>query len=174
MTIQRTYPPAAADEATTLLAFLDFQRATLLRQTEGLDGADLQRTLGPSPLTLGGLLKHLAFVEGFWFRYVFAGEEQVEPWASVDWKADRDWDFHSAADDSPEELRALFDAEVLAADAVLHQALVDGDLGALAARVRHGKKPSLRWIVVHMVEEYARHCGHADLIRESIDGARDL
>ena len=174
MTTHRTYPPAAADEATTLLAFLDHQRDTLGRQTEGLDADDLRRTLGPSPLTLGSLLKHLAFVEGFWFRYVFAGEEQGEPWASVDWKADRDWDLHSAADDSPEELRALFDAEVAAADAVLRRALASGDLGALAARGRHGKKPSLRWIVVHMVQEYARHCGHADLIRESIDGATDL
>ncbi len=175
MTTSRTYPPAVADETTTLLAFLDYFRDTLRRQTEGLTSDHLGRTLGPSSLTLGALLKHLAFVEVYWFRYTLAGAEQTEPWASVDWRSDPDWDLHSAMDDSPEELRALFDGEVAAADAAVRDALAEGSgFDLLAVRERHGKHPSLRWIVVHMVEEYARHCGHADLIRESIDGAVDL
>jgi len=174
MTTPRTDPPFAADEATTLLTFLDYFRDTLRRQTEGLGAEELRRTLGPGSLTLGGLLKHLAFVEGYWFRHVLAGADQGEPWASVDWRAAPDWDLDSAADDAPEELRALLDAEVASADAIVREVLTRGGLDALAVRPRHGEHPSLRWIMVHMVEEYARHCGHADLIRESIDGAVDL
>ena len=174
MTTGRSYPPMVADEETMLLSFLDHFRDTVRRQTGGLDAAELATRLEPSTLTLGGLLKHLAFVEGFWFRYVLLGEDQAEPWASVDWRADPDWDHHSAADDSPEELRALLDAAVAAADAAVRAVLADGGVDALAVRERYGARPSLRWILVHMVEEYARHCGHADLIRESIDGAVDL
>ena len=127
--------------------------------------------LEPSTLTLGGLLKHLAFVEGFWFRYVLLGEDHAEPWASVDWRADPDWDHHSAADDSPEELCALLDAAVARSRPPCR------------AGRRRGRRPGGPGGTepvpacggsVHMVEEYARHCGHADLIRESIDGAVDL
>ena len=174
MTTGRTEPPLVADEATMLLSFLDYFRDTLRRQTEGLDADQLTRRLEPSQLTLGGLLKHLAFVEGFWCRYVLLGEDQAEPWASVDWRADPDWDHHSAAGESPEELRALLDAAVAAADAAVRAALADAGLDTLAVRERHGARPSLRWILVHMVEEYARHCGHADLIRESVDGTVGL
>jgi uncharacterized damage-inducible protein DinB len=171
---ERTRPPAAADEATTLLAFLDYFRDTLRRQADGLDAEQLATRLPPSTLTLGALLKHLAHVERYWATYVFAGEAMTEPWASADWDADPDWEMTSAADDPPEELRRLFDAEVAAADAVYRRVLDEVGLDALAVRVRHRKHFSLRWILVHLVEEYARHCGHADLIRESIDGAVDL
>ncbi|WP_249423795.1 DinB family protein [Nocardioides coralli] len=170
----RPDPPVAADEVTTLLAFLDHYRDTLRRQTEGLPAELLRIRLEPSSLTLGSLLKHLAFVEGFWFRHVLAGEEQHEPWASMDWEADRDADFTSAAEDSPEQLRGLFDREVAEADERIRSALAEGGLDRLSARPRRGRPVSLRWILVHMIEEYARHCGHADLIRESIDGAVDL
>ncbi|HEX6151056.1 DinB family protein [Nocardioides sp.] len=170
----RTSPPYAADEVTTLLAFLDYFRATLRRQTDDLDAAQLDTRLEPSTLTLGALLKHLALVESFWATEVFAGEQPGEPWAAADWDADPDWEITTAAHDAPEELRRLFDTEVVAADAVYRRAIADGGLDTLAARERHGERPSLRWILVHLVEEYARHCGHADLIRESIDGAVDL
>lgn len=170
----RIHPPAAADEPTTLIAFLDHFRTTLRRQTDGLDAEQFATRLPPSTLTLGALLKHLAHVERYWATYVFAGEEMTEPWASADWDADPDWEMTSAADDSPEELRRLYDAEVAAAEAVYGRAVAEVGLGALAARQRHGRPPSLRWILVHLVGEYARHCGHADLIRESIDGAVDL
>ncbi len=168
------HPPAAADEATNLLVFLDHFRNTLRRQTDGLDADQLATRLPPSTLTLGALLKHLAFVERYWATYVFAGEAMIEPWASADWDADPDWVMTTAADDSPEELRRLFDREVAAADAVYRRAIEEVGLGALAARQRHGEPPSLRWILAHLVGEYARHCGHADLIRESVDGTVDL
>ena len=172
--IDRTAPPLVADEPTMLLAFLSYFRATLRRQTEGLDVAQLHTRLEPSTLTLGALLKHLALVESYWAIEVFAGEEPGEPWASADWDADPDWEMTTAAHDPPEELRRLFDTEVATADAIYRRAIRDGGLDSLAARERHGEHPSLRWILVHLVEEYARHCGHADLIRESIDGAVDL
>ncbi len=168
------HPPAAADEATNLLVFLDHFRNTLRRQTHGLDADQLAARLPPSTLTLGALLKHLAFVERYWATYVFAGEAMIEPWASADWDADPDWEMTTAADDSPEELRRLFDREVAAADALYRRAIEEVGLGALAARQRHGEPPSLRWILAHLVAEYARHCGHADLIRESVDGTVDL
>ena len=170
----RSHPPAAADEPTTLLAFLDYFRATLRLQADGLDAQQLATRLPPSSLTLGALLKHLAHVERYWATYVFEGEEMTEPWASADWEADPDWEMTSAAHDPPDELRRLYDAEIAAADAVYRRAIDGVGLDALAQRQRHGKHFSLRWILVHLVEEYARHCGHADLIRESIDGAVDV
>ena len=123
-------------------------------------------------MTLGGLVKHLALVEDNWFSVVLLGNEDVEPWKGVDWEADPDWEWRTAADDSPEELRALFDASVEVSDGIARQALAEGGLDTLSVREdrREKQKFSLRWIYVHMIEEYARHNGHADLLRESIDG----
>jgi uncharacterized damage-inducible protein DinB len=171
--LERTDPPLRADETTTLLTYLAFHRDTLRLKTEGLDAAQLNTTLPPSTMTLGGMLKHLALVESSWFNDVLMGRPEVEPWASVDWDADRDWDWHSAAQDSPEDLRRLFDEAVAASDAIIREALADGGLSRLSVREsrRVGEGAfSLRWILVHMIEEYARHNGHADLISESIDG----
>jgi uncharacterized damage-inducible protein DinB len=166
---ERVDPPLSADERATLLGFLDYHRATLLRKVDGLDAAQLDTTLPPSTMTLGGMVKHLAFVEHWWTRCVFEGGEYGEPWASVDWDADWDWDWHSAAGAEPAELLALLGVETAASDEVLRRA---SDLGQLSRRTGRGGQPfSLRWILVHLVEEYARHNGHADLIRESIDGA---
>ncbi len=119
-------------------------------------------------MTLGGMVKHLAYVENWWSHGVFLGQDPGEPWASVDWEADGDWDWHSASEDAPDQLWELHDAEVAAADRIYAAA----DLDDLAARGNHrtGEHANLRWILVHLIEEYARHNGHADLIRESIDG----
>lgn len=172
MTDHRTDPPVAADEVTTLRRFLDFHRDTLRWKTAGLDAAELAHRLRPSSMTLGGLLKHLAFVESQWFSQVLLGEALMPPFDTADWADDRDWDWTSAAGDSPEELRMLFDRAVAASDAVLDAALAEGGLDRLSVRAdRHtGERWTLRWILVHLVEEYARHNGHADLLREAIDG----
>ncbi|KRF14087.1 mini-circle protein [Nocardioides sp. Soil797] len=168
----RTDPPLAGGEAETLRAYLDYHRDTLRLKTEGLSQEQLSATLAPSTMTLGGMLKHLALVEDDWFSVVFSGNDEAECWRDVDWDADRDWDWHSAVDDTPEELRALFDGAVAASDAILDRVLADTGLETLS--VRRGRRTdeqfSLRWIMVHLIEEYARHNGHADLIRESIDG----
>lgn len=167
--------PLDADETTTLRAFLDHFRDTLRRQCAGLDATQLDTTVPPSTMTLGGMLKHLAYVEQWWFSVVLHGHEPSGVWADVDWAADGDWDWHSAVHDDPDQLRAWLDEAVVESDRLLDQALARGEgLEVRAARERHGTAPTLRWILVHMVEEYARHCGHADLIRETVDGATDL
>jgi len=171
--LQRTDPPLRADEATTLLAFLDYHRDTLRLKTDGLGAEQLDATHPPSPMTLGGLLKHLALVESSWFNDVLMGREEVQPWASVDWEADRDWEWHTAVDDAPEDLRRLFDESVAASDAIIAEALADGGLDRESVtQSRHEGEGafSLRWILVHLIEEYARHNGHADLLREAVDG----
>ena len=172
-TTERVDPPLRGDEADTLLAFLDYHRDTLRMKVDGLTQEQLARTLPPSTMTLGGLVKHLALVENWWFSMVLMGNEDVEPWAAVDWDADPDWEWHTAKDDSPEELRRLFDESVTQSDGFISQVLADGGMDALAVRPsrREGEGQfNLRWIVTHMIEEYARHNGHADLLRESIDG----
>jgi uncharacterized damage-inducible protein DinB len=167
----RPEPPLAADETATLLGFLDYQRATLAWKCRGLDPAALRATVGGSSVTLGGLLKHLALVEADWFSVWLHGRAPGAPWEAVDWKADPDWDWRSAAEDTPEQLFALWEDAVARSRSLVDEALADGGLGRLARRTwPTGEAPSLRWIIVHMVEEYARHNGHADLIRESVDG----
>ncbi|WP_426997051.1 DinB family protein [Pseudarthrobacter sp. N5] len=167
----RPEPPLAADETATLLGFLDYQRATLAWKCAGLDAAGLQATTAASSMTLGGLLKHLAYVESDWFSGSLHGRARQPPWDTVDWKADPDWEWHSAANDAPEQLRTLWRDAVAGSRSLVAEALADGGLGQLAKRTwSDGTAPSLRWILCHMIEEYARHNGHADLLRESVDG----
>ncbi len=170
--IERLDPPLATAEASTLVSFLNYHRDTFRMKTAGLSHEQLGATLAPSSMTLGGMMKHLALVEDYWFSAVLLGNEDAEPWRDVDWEADRDWEWHTAADDNPAELRRLFEEAVDASDRCLARALADGDLDQLSVREspRREGRFSLRWILVHMIEEYARHNGHADLIRESIDG----
>ncbi|HEX4213716.1 MAG TPA: DinB family protein [Candidatus Dormibacteraeota bacterium] len=167
----RPEPPEAADEATTLLGFLDYQRATLEWKCSGLDSPGLNATVGVSSMTLGGMLKHLAFVESHWFSHRLHGRERQALWNTVDWKADRDWEWHSAANDTPEQLHGIWRDAVDSSRSLVAESLRTGGLEQMARRTSpDGRTPSLRWIVVHMIEEYARHNGHADLIRESVDG----
>jgi uncharacterized damage-inducible protein DinB len=167
----RPEPPPAADETATLLGFLDYQRATFAWKCAGLDAAGLAVTVGASSMTLGGMLKHMALNEEGWFSRSLFGREYSAPWDAVDWTADPDWDWRTAADDSPEQLRSLWEGAVGRSRSLVAEALADGGMGRPAGRTwPDGQAPSLRWIVTHMIEEYARHNGHADLIRESIDG----
>jgi uncharacterized damage-inducible protein DinB len=167
----RPEPPLAGDETATLLCFLEYQRATFAWKCAGLDAAGLAATVGVSSMTLGGMLKHLALVEDDWFCWWLHGRDRQPPWDTVDWDADPDWDWHSAAGDTPEQLRALWQDTVARSRSAVAEAMAGGGLGRLARRTwPDGRAPSLRWILCHMIEEYARHNGHADLIRESVDG----
>lgn len=172
--IERVDPPLNGSEAAVLKGYLDFHRNTLRMKTAGLSQSQLGQTLAPSTMTLGGMVKHLAYVEDWWFSVVFRGQEESAPWCDVDWDADNDWDWHSAVEDTPEQLRELLDRAIEASDAIIDEALAGADgLDALSvkpSRRNEGQSFSLRWIMVHMIEEYARHNGHADLLRESIDG----
>ena len=166
----RTDPPENGPEADQLAAFLDFQRATVLLKCEGMSPEQLARAAVPSSeLTLGGLLNHLALVEDWWFRVQFLGEEHVPPWAEVDWDADPDWEFRTAATTDADELRERYRAACERSRAVVR---ATGDLDRLSVAVsRHTGEPfDLRWVLLHMIEETARHAGHADLLREAIDG----
>ncbi len=164
-------PPIAdqADERQTLSEFLNYQRTVLLRKTEGLDDEQARKALPPSNLTLGGLLKHMAYVESNWASYTFRGDDPEQPWVDAPWEDEPDWELTSAADDSLADLQAMFREAWAAADAIYQRAL---SLDAVAVRPGVGAEhPTVRWILVHLIEEYARHLGHADFLRQSIDGS---
>jgi len=167
----RPEPPLAAGETATLLGFLDYQRATLAWKCAGLDGAGLRATVGASSMTLGGLLKHVAYVEDYWFSQRLHGHDPQPPWDEVDWDWAGDSDWRLAVGDASEQLFALWQGAVARSRTLVAEALADGGLEWPARRPwPDGQAPSLRWILVHMIEEYARHNGHADLLRESVDG----
>ncbi len=165
----RVDPPGDGDEATQLYGFLDYHRETLFMKAAGLDQQQLARRHPPSSLTLAGLLKHMALVEDNWFSVMLHGNDDAEPWRGIDWEKDPDWEFRTATTDDPDELRAML------GDAITRsRGLVAGlSLDTLSKRRRmYGNElVSLRWILLHMIEEYARHNGHADLLREAVDGS---
>ena len=169
--VGRIEVPVAAGEVLTVLGYLDYQRATLRWKTHGVDSEGLRSAVAESSLTLGGLLKHLSWVEDYWFGYWLLDREPATPWRDVDWESDPDWEFTSALEDGPDDLRAMWQTSVARSRARVAQAISHGGLDRLSDRsTPDGERPSLRWIIVHMIEEYARHNGHADLIRESVDG----
>jgi Protein of unknown function (DUF664) len=175
MTNEQTWPPpappVAGDEISTLLGSLERQRATFAWKCGGLDSAGMRATVGPSTMTLGGLMKHVALVEDDYFTGRLFGRDIGAPWNTVDWDADPDWEWRTAADDSPEQLMKMWRGAVVRSRAAVDEALADGGLDRLAERKwPDGRAPSLRRILIDLIEEYARHVGHADLIRESVDG----
>ncbi len=166
----RIDPPPAADEATTLVGFLNYQRDTLRWKCSDLSAAQLATALAPTTMTLGGLLKHLAVVEAGWLNLTFAGGVEMPSWFNDLDQSDPDWSFTSASASAPEQLFAWFDESIAVSDRVIADALASAEgLGSLSEE-DDGKRFSLRWILCHLIEEYARHNGHADLLRESIDG----
>lgn len=162
----RVPPPQRGTESELLLAFLDDQRAALGRRTSGLADEDLRRELPPAGLSLAGVMKHLAVLEDYWFSYVFAGNQVARTFSHVDWQAEPDWDWRSATEDEPAALRALHDATVVHSRSVVAGEELDAD--SVRANRRTGEKYSLRWIALHMLEEYGRHLGYAELLRESL------
>jgi uncharacterized damage-inducible protein DinB len=160
----RPEPPLLGDETETLAGFLDYHRATLLWKLEGLDDEQLRRAMVPSGTSLLGLVKHLAYVERSWFQGVWAGQEVSFPWT----KEDPDADWRIEPDETTGDVLALYDGEcdrsreIVAAASSLDEAVV---------HPRWKEEVSRRWILVHMIEETARHVGHADILREQLDGA---
>jgi hypothetical protein len=167
----RPEPPIAGDETLTLLGSLERQRATFAWKAGGLDDAKLRVAVGASAITLGALLKHLALVEDDYFSYRLLGRDPGPPWNTVDWDADPGWDWESAAGDTPEELYALWEDAVNRSRASTAELLARGGPEQAAVFAgEDGDVPNLRRILIDLIEEYARHVGHADLIREYIDG----
>ncbi|WP_263120508.1 DinB family protein [Cellulomonas sp. RIT-PI-Y] len=167
----RPEPPLAADEAGMLLGYLDFHRATLEWKTRGLDVTGLATTVGRSTMTLGGMLAHLAYVEDSWSVWRLRGESLPAPWTDVDWSVDVDFDWHLSRTLRPAQLRELWDRSVDRSRTAIAAALAEDGLDAPVRRPwADGNAPTVRWVLVHLVEEYARHNGHADLLREQVDG----
>ncbi len=170
--VGRPEPEPAVNEVETLRGFLNYQRATLKWKSEGLAQDQLNVSVAKSTLTIGGLLKHMTFVENEWFWRWIGDNDRLEPWLSTDVEKDPDWEFASAVHDDAETLMANWAASIKLSESILDNCLQAGGLDQLAKRKwPNGESPSLRWILVHMIEEYARHNGHADFIRESIDGS---
>jgi Protein of unknown function (DUF664) len=164
-------PPLAGTEAEHLVGALDRLRTTFRWKADDLDSAGLQTRIGASSLTLGGLLKHLARVEEQTFGTKLSGAPLGAPWDAGDWDTDPDWDFNSAADDTPEQLYALWDDTVDRSRARLDAALADGGLDQhVHLSWPDGRHASLRRLLCDLIEEYGRHTGHADLLREAVDG----
>jgi hypothetical protein len=163
--ITRVEEPYVGDELTMLNGWLDYHRQTLLWKCQGLTSEQLKTaSVEPSNLTLLGLVRHMAEVERAWFRLRFAGEEIPLLYCSDE---SPDGDFDDIADADPSVDFATFEAELDAA-----RRAADGhSLDETFVHPRSQREISLRWVFVHMIEEYARHNGHADLIRERIDGA---
>jgi hypothetical protein len=164
-------PPLAGTEAEHLVGALDRLRTTFRWKADDLDAAGLQTRIGTSSVSLGGLLKHLAAVEDYTFTNKLRGEPIGAPWDATDWDGSNDWEFTSSANDTPEQLYALWDGAVERSRARLDAALVAGGVDQLVHVCRpDGRHASLRRLLCDLIEEYGRHTGHADLLREAVDG----
>jgi hypothetical protein len=163
-------PPLAGTEVEALVGSLDRMRGYLLWKCGGLDGAGIRATLGPSTITLGGLLKHLAVVEAVTFSWKLHGRAPFPPFDVADWD-DEGWDWRVGDEETPEQLEALFRRAVANARELLDEAVAAGGLdGPADVTDDQGRHANVRRLVLDMIEEYGRHVGHADLIRESVDG----
>ena len=164
-------PPVAGTETEHLVGALDRLRTTFRWKADGLDAAGLQTRTGASTLTIGGLLKHLAVCEDYQFTTKMRGEPIGPPWDTTDLDGSNDWEFTSAAEDTPAQLYAVWDGAVERSRARLAAVLARGGLDQpVAAHDAAGNHANLRRLLCDLVEEYGRHTGHADLIREAIDG----
>jgi Protein of unknown function (DUF664) len=163
--VNRTWPPTTADERTALDAWLDFHRETLLFKCHGLTGEQLaRRTAAPSTMSLLGLVRHVAEAERAWFRRLFAGQAEAGYLFVSEDRPHGDFDLAEAGGAEADYATFIRECE-LARQAAAGRSLDDTF-----------KHPSLegeidlRWVYIHMIEEYARHNGHADILREQIDG----
>ena len=164
-------PPLAGTDVTQVLGSLDRLRWTFRWKAADLDARGLASRIGRSSLTLGGLLKHLAVQEDYLTTVKLRGEPMDEHWADNGWDDDNDWEFTSAADDTPEVLYALYDGAVARSRARIDAAIAEGGLDLeVHAHDDEGNHANLRRLVCDMVEEYGRHTGQADLLREAVDG----
>ena len=156
--------PRNDDERSTLLAFLEWQRDTLARKCAGLAPDQLRiRSAEPSTLSLLGLVRHMADVERGWFRRTLSGEDVAERYSSEN---DRDGDFDNVDTADVDAAFAAWHEECELADEIISRRALDA-----TGKQRSGREVSMRWILNHMIEEYSRHNGHADLLRQRIDGA---
>ena len=163
--------PITGTEIEMLLFAIERSRAQFAWKAGGLDAAGLNQAHPPSTMTLGGLLKHLALVEDRYTSDDFTGEPLGSPWKADNFAADPDWDWHSAADDSPAAALRAWQGAVERSRAALAKVLANGGVDQPTKfTTESGESPNLRRALVDLHDEYARHVGHADLFREAVDG----
>ena len=163
-------PSLTAGEVEMLLFALERSRAQFAWKVGGLDAEALNRPHPPSTMTLAGIIKHLAFVDD-WTAVRLAAHAMPAPWRSVDWDADPEYPWHSAADDSPEELYRLWSEAAARCRAAVDEVIADGGLDRpVQFSFDPSWVPSARRVLVDLHDEYARHVGHVDLFREAVDG----
>lgn len=167
-------PTVRSPERQTLEEFLDFFRVVFIRKADDIDDQQARLRVGASDLDLLGLVRHMAGVERFWFSQALDASKEPDFWSNPNDPDDEDADFHHSPSDTIADAVVVWHSAV--ADArkriAAHASLDDvtaSDVGPPDNPARYGPR-SLRWLLVHMIEEYARHCGHADMLRESIDG----
>ena len=167
--VDREEPESQEGELEMLEGYLSLQRQTVLAKAAGLDREGMARCLPSSTLSLGGLLYHLALVEESWMEVHFAGRELPDPWRGVDFDADPEWEFRTGGELEPELVRQRYRE----AGERTHRVIAESEgPRRLSAMPAHDGRPfSLRWVLLHLIAETARHSGHADLIREAIDGS---
>jgi uncharacterized damage-inducible protein DinB len=162
---------AVAAEAESLQSVLERNRRTFAWKTSGLDENGLRATTAASSMTLGGLVKHVALVEADWLAVKLAGEEYGAPWDTVDFDADPEWEWRTGALDSPDEIYALWRAAVERSRELVVEVIKERGLdGPASFAWPDGRTPTVRAMLLDMIEEYARHTGHADILREAVDG----
>lgn len=163
--------PEGRSESDSLLAVLERNRRTFAWKTSGLDASGLRATTAASTMTLGGLVKHMALVETDWLTVKLAGAEYGAPWDTVDYDTDPDWEWRTGALDSPDELYALWRSSVARSRELVSDVIDERGLsGAASFTWPDGRTPDVRTMLLDMIEEYARHTGHADILREAVDG----
>jgi len=163
--------PTGPSEAQTLESVLERNRRTFAWKTSGLDERGLRATTAASAMTLGGLVKHMALVEADWVAVKLAGLDYGSPWDTVDFDADPDWEWRTGALDAPEDVYALWRAAVERSRRVVADVVDERGLdGPAALTWPDGRTPTVRAMLIDLVEEYARHTGHADILREAVDG----
>jgi uncharacterized damage-inducible protein DinB len=167
----QSFPFAALTEAESLLSVLQRNRRTFAWKTSGLDEKGLRATTAASAMTLGGLVKHMALVEADWLAVKLAGREYGAPWNTADFDADPDWDWRTGALDSAEDVFALWREAVERSRELVAQVIKERGLdGPASFTWPDGRTPTVRIMLLDMIEEYARHTGHADILREAVDG----
>jgi uncharacterized damage-inducible protein DinB len=164
----RLEPPRRAGERATLEGFMDYYRDTVLWKVSGMSDQDLKKVIVPSGWSALGMVKHLAYVERNWFRVRLAGEKDLPvPWS----EADPDADFRVEPDETAEQILQFYRDECARSRAIAAGATLEDLASEWPADRPPERRPNLRWIYVHMIEETARHAGHLDVVRELIDGA---
>jgi hypothetical protein len=170
-TASQPAPSKARTEAESLLSVLERNRRTFAWKTWGLDEEGLRATTAASAMTLGGLVKHVALVEADWLAVKLAGHQYGPPWDGVDFDADPDWEWRTGAQDTPEDVYTVWRDAVERSRGLVAEVIQDRGLdGPASFSWPDGSTPTVRTMLLDMIEEYARHTGHADILREAVDG----